>query len=291
MPTHPTAQTETVRVICVIFNPGHELDDFAASLRTATRRPVELVLVNNGGSNEVAERLASQPDVRLVDAGGNLGYGRAANLGARGVPGDWFVVANPDLVWEPGSLDVLIEAATLEPRAGAVGPQILDPDGSRYPSARAVPSLRLGVGHALLGRFWPHNPWSAAYRGDAAPGTDSPRPAGWLSGACLLLRTEAFEAVSGFDERYFMFFEDLDLGDRLGRAGWSNLYVPSAVVTHIQGVSWKKDPAPMIRAHHASALRYLSDRYAAWYEAPLRWMMASGLALREKVEIRRARRS
>ncbi|MBD7948902.1 glycosyltransferase family 2 protein [Oerskovia rustica] len=279
-----------LRVICVIYNPGPELVEFATSLRTATSRATELVLVNNGGPSELAERLAHEPGTRLVESGGNLGYGRAANLGARGATGEWIVVANPDLVWTPGSLDALVAAGARHERAGALGPRILNTDGTEYPSARAIPSLRLGAGHALLGSLWPENPFSRAYRSANAPGDATERVAGWLSGACLLLRRDAFEQVGGFDEGYFMFFEDLDLGDRLCQDGWENVFVPSAEVTHVQGVSWKKDPAPMIRAHHVSAHRYLSRRYGAWYQAPLRWALTVGLFVRERLEIRGARR-
>jgi N-acetylglucosaminyl-diphospho-decaprenol L-rhamnosyltransferase len=113
--------------------------------------------------------------------------------------------------------------------------------------------------------------------------------AGWLSGACLLLRREAFEAVGGFDEDYFMFFEDVDLGERLGRAGRPSVYVPSAQVVHVGGVSWKARPAAMISAHHRSAERYLHRRYARWYHWPVRAAVSLGLRAREAVELRAAR--
>lgn len=286
----PSGAPNALRVICVIFNPGTELLDFATSLRTATTCETELVLVNNGGPSEIATELAREEGTRLIESGGNLGYGRAANIGAQGASGEWIVVANPDLVWAPGSLDSLLEAGRRNERAGSLGPRLLNTDGTEYPSARAIPSLRLGAGHAVLSKVWRDNPYTRAYRSANEPGSALERTAGWLSGACLLLRREAFVQVGGFDEGFFMFFEDLDLGDRLGQAGWANVFVPSAEVTHVQGVSWKSDPAPMIRAHHASARRYLGRRYAAWYQAPLRGAISLGLGLRERLEIRGARR-
>src|SRR5665811_1651865 len=132
---------------------------------------------------------------------------------------------------------------------------------------RDSPSLAQGIGHALLARVWPQNPWTRAYhRGSDGGVTEgAERRPDWLSGACLLLRREAFEAVGGFDEGYFMFFEDLDLSERLGKRGWTNVYLPSAKVTHVGGTSWRERPAPMIREHHASAVRYLTRRYHRWY--------------------------
>ncbi|MBX9245651.1 glycosyltransferase family 2 protein [Actinotalea ferrariae] len=278
-----------VRVVCVTYHPGDELADFATSLRDATSADVDLVLVDNGTDHTVTERVAREHGGRVVDPGGNLGYGRAANLGARELDQDWLVVANPDIVWHPGSLDGLLEAAARHPRAGALGPGILNVDGTRYPSARALPSLTHGVGHALLARLWPGNPWTRAYQRHQEGVLASEEPAGWLSGACLLLRADAFREVGGFDESYFMFFEDVDLGERLGRAGWTNVHVPGVTVTHVGGTSWRERPATMIRAHHASAARYLSRRYHRWYQWPLRVALRAGLALRQALELRRAR--
>src|SRR6185437_7241830 len=104
-----------------------------------------------------------------------------------------------------------------------LGPAILSPDGTLYPSARQLPSLGRGIGHALCGWWWPSNPWTAAYRRER--GVPTERLAGWLSGSCMLVRREAFDAVGGFDPAYFMYFEDLDLCERIGRAGWQNVYV------------------------------------------------------------------
>jgi N-acetylglucosaminyl-diphospho-decaprenol L-rhamnosyltransferase len=282
-----TART-AVRVVSIVFHPGDELADFTRSLATATTADVELVLVDNGTDGAVADRLAAEAGGRVLRTGENLGYGGGANAGARGAAQPWLVVANPDVVWEPGSLDALLDAAQRYPRAGALGPALLNEDGSVYPSARELPSLTQGVGHAVFGKVWPGNPWTRAYqRRQETAGQE--RPAGWLSGACLLLRREAFEAVGGFDESYFMFFEDVDLGERLARAGWANVYVPSARVVHVGGVSWKARPAAMISAHHASAERYLHRRYHRWYQLPVRVAISIGLKAREVVELRAAR--
>jgi N-acetylglucosaminyl-diphospho-decaprenol L-rhamnosyltransferase len=277
-----------VRVVSIVFHPGDELADFTRSLARATSAPVDLVLVDNGTDGAVTDRVAAEAGARVLRTGENLGYGGGANAGARGATGPWLVVANPDVVWRPGSLDVLLDAAARHPGAGALGPALLNEDGSVYPSARELPSLTQGVGHALLGKVWPQNPWTRAYqRRQETAGRE--RAAGWLSGACLLLRREAFEAVGGFDEDYFMFFEDVDLGERLSRAGWTNVYVPSAEVVHVGGVSWKARPARMISAHHASAERYLHRRYHRWYHWPVRLAVSAGLRVREAVELRAAR--
>jgi N-acetylglucosaminyl-diphospho-decaprenol L-rhamnosyltransferase len=280
-----------VRVVCVTYQPGTELTDFARSLADATTAPTTLVIVDNGPDHDAARAVAAAHGGQILEPGRNLGYGGAANLGARGGDEPWLVVANPDVVWHEGALDELLDAGE-RTGAGAVGPQLLNTDGTRYPSARALPSLSQGIGHALLGRLWPTNPWTRAYQhNQEGAGADAAeRAADWLSGACLVVRRSAFEEVGGFDEGYFMFFEDLDLGERLGRAGWTNVHVPAAHVTHVGGTSWRARPERMIRAHHTSAVRYLSRRYHHWYQWPLRVALRLGLAVRQAAELRRAAR-
>ncbi len=271
-------------VVTVTFSPGRYLSDFLASLRLATSRPTLTILADNGSTDGVPEAAAREHvDVEFLDTGGNIGYGAGMNAGARfvrarGVDDEFFLIANPDVTFSEGSLDELIACARRHPDAAAVGPRIVEPDGSNYPSARAVPTLLTGIGHALFGTIWPSNPWSRAYRDDAD--MDSERPAGWLSGSCLLVRWEAFEQIGGFDERYFMYLEDVDLGDRFVRAGWHNIFCPTAVITHAKGHSTQAHRGAMLRAHHDSAYRFQADRHPHWYQAPLRVALWLGLRVR-----------
>ncbi|GAB2685621.1 glycosyltransferase family 2 protein [Thalassiella azotivora] len=267
-----------LRVVSVTYSPGDSLEEFLDSLEVATGREVEVVLADNGSTDGAPERAQEQGRATVVRTGGNLGYGSAANVGVAGARSEWVVVANPDIVWRDGSLDALLDAAGRWPGAGVLGPGIVTTDGHLYPSARALPSLGRGVGHALFGWFWPTNPWTRAYRQEH--GEPREGECGWLSGSCLLLRRDAFEQVGGFDPSYFMFFEDVDLCDRLGRAGWQVVYVPSAEVVHVGGHSWRDQPQIMVKAHHASAIRYMTRQYPRWWQAPVRWVLRAGLGAR-----------
>ncbi len=271
-----------VRVVCVTYSPGPALEQFLRTLATATRAPYDVVLADNGSTDGSVERAAqgdgAGPGVRLLRTGGNLGYGRAANLGASGATTPWVVVANPDVEWAPGSLDALLEAGDRWPRAGCLGPAIRTPDGQLYPSARAFPSLGRGTGHALLGPFWPGNPWTRSYR--AETGRPEEGTAGWLSGSCMLLRRAAFEAVGGFDPAYFMYCEDMDLCRRLGEAGWQNVYAPDAVVTHTGGHATRRAAGAMLAEHHRALYRYMSRQYAGPLHAPTRALLGLGLLAR-----------
>ena len=276
-PQTPTAAD--VAVVAVTFSPGETLPPFIASVAVAADWPAgpRIVLADNGSTDGSVLAVDGASGVTVVHTGGNLGFGGGAERRGRALPPEisWIVVCNPDLVFAPGAVDELLAAVGRWPRAATLGPQILTEDGRLYPSARELPSVVRGIGHAVFGWWWPTNPWTKAYRRDHEAPTE--RSAGWLSGACLLLRREAFASVGGFDERYFMYFEDVDLGERLGRAGWQNVYVPSAVVTHIGGHSTSGQPAEMTAAHHASAYRYLAARYPAGWQAPLRGVLKLGL--------------
>ncbi|MFD4642147.1 glycosyltransferase family 2 protein [Lentzea sp. NPDC058436] len=267
-------------VVTVTYSPGETLAPFVDTLEKATSRPVQVILADNGSTDGVPEQVAAARDnVTFVSTGGNLGYGGGANRGVAALGSDvgWVLISNPDIEFAPGSVDALIAAAERWPRGGMFGPLIREPSGEVYPSARLLPSIGRGVGHAAFGAVWKSNPWTRAYRQEKAP---VERTAGWLSGSCFLMRREAFDAVSGFDERYFMYFEDVDLGERVTKAGWENVYVPDAEVVHIGGHSTARSSDRMLREHHTSAYRYLADRHAGVLWAPFRLVLKAGLALR-----------
>lgn len=291
-------------VVTVTYSPGKHISALVDSLPAAAQHGTYLVMADNGsidGSVEAEEKRAADSgtgNVQLLRTGGNIGYGAAANRGIaelarmrdRGeLNPDWVLLVNPDVVFEAGSIDALLQCAQETPRAGAIGPLIQEADGSAYPSARAVPELVSGIGHALLADIWPNNPFSSRYRDDAR--MDIRREAGWLSGACLLLNWKAFEAIDGFDTRYFMYMEDVDLGDRLGKAGWKNIFCPDAVIHHAQGHSANAHPEITVKAHHDSAYRFMSDRLPGWKWAPMRLVLKVGLFVRGKVIVAAKKRS
>jgi N-acetylglucosaminyl-diphospho-decaprenol L-rhamnosyltransferase len=285
--------TEELTVVTVTYSPGPHLERFLASLAHATDLKVTAVLADNGSTDGAPEEAVERhPNARLLRTGGNLGYGSAVNRAVTRYVADsdaeFFIVANPDVQWGPRSIDLMLEAAQRWPLAGSLGPLIRDPDGSVYPSARHQPSLVRGGMHAVVGPVWKSNPWTAAYRQERME--PSERPVGWLSGSCLLLRKAAFEEIGGFDERYFMYMEDVDLGDRLAGAGWQNIYVPTAEILHDKGHATGRDPARNLAAHHESTYTFLADRHSRPWQAPLRWTIKSALAVRAGLVVSNSRR-
>jgi N-acetylglucosaminyl-diphospho-decaprenol L-rhamnosyltransferase len=242
---------EGTSAIVVNFESGQLLVSCVRSLEKAGAG--EVIVVDNASGDDSIERLREAgTSARIVLAPSNRGFGAGANLGARQASGEVLVVCNPDLVVEEGSLTALVEALVGHADVAAVGPRILTDEGELYPSARPFPTLTESAGHAFVGLFTQSNRWTRAYRQeDRAAGEVD-----WVSGACAAFRREAFAAVGGFDERYFMYVEDVDLCWRLQRAGWRVLYEPAATVTHVQGASTRRRPYRMLVAHHRSLWRF-----------------------------------
>ncbi len=271
-----------VAIITVSYNSSAQLEDFLASAVTTVAKAAQILIVDNASADIVATRaIARQRGARLLELSDNRGYGGAVNAGAASLDNaiEFIVVANPDLSFQPDAVAHLVVAAEMDPRIAATGPRVLNVDGSAYPSARAIPSLRVGIGHALFANVWPNNPWTRAYHSDVTTRGEQ-SAVGWLSGSCMCVRRRAFEAVGGFDEGYFMYFEDVDLGYRLGKHGFLNVFVPTAEVTHIGGVSTAAHSKRMLRVHHDSAYRFLAKKYTGPLLAPLRWILRLALTVR-----------
>jgi N-acetylglucosaminyl-diphospho-decaprenol L-rhamnosyltransferase len=248
--------------VIVNYNAGEVLLRCVDSvLGDTSAGPVELVVVDNDSTDGSAAALErARPGVTVIAAGSNLGYARAANLGIAATRAPVVAVLNPDTVLGRGTAAAMLARLEAEPAVGAAGPQLRNPDGSVYPSARTVPSLMEAVGHGLLHFVAPDNRFTRRYRQTEAD-PSRPRQVDWVSGAAVWLRRQALDAVGGWDERYFMYVEDVDLCWRLGRAGWQVAYEPAAVVEHAVGVSTGSRPYRMIVEHHRSLLRFASSRF------------------------------
>lgn len=256
-----SAPTPVPDVAVVIVN--HETrDDLLRCLDTlAAAGAGEVVVVDCGSTDGSVEAVRDEhPDV-VVLALDNVGYGRGANAGVARTRAPFVVVANADTRFAPGSLRRLADTFEDAPDLAAAGPQVRYPDGRPQASARTFPTLGQAAGHALLGLWWPANPWTRAYRQtDVDP--HEARDVDWLSGCALMLRRDAFQDVGGFDPGYWMFVEDVDLGFRLRQAGWRVRFEPEAQVEHAVGASAGRKRSRMVIAHARSLDRFYRRAYA-----------------------------
>jgi GT2 family glycosyltransferase len=177
------------------------------------------VIDNHSSDGSLEAARAHAPWARVIDAGANLGYGRAVNEVAHRTHSEWLLIANADVALEPGSLEALLAAGS-DDRVGCAAPRLVLPSGVTQHSVHRL-SPRIGDRLCLEGHWDP----------------ERPRDVPWAIGACLLLRREAFDEVGEFDEQQWMYAEDLDLQWCLHRRGWRTRYVPEARVLHESGAA------------------------------------------------------
>lgn len=213
-----------VAIAVVSWNTRTLLDACLGSMRAdAEAGRAEVWVVDNGSIDGSPELVADQHRwARLLRAEENLGFGRAVNWVAAQTDAPWIAAANADIALTPSALARLLDAGDRDPRAGAIAPRLLLPDGSTQRSVQEFPTL----GESVLSALDRHR------NGARHRDLDRPARVPWATGAFLLLRRMAFEQAGRFDERQWLYAEDLDLCWRLRRAGWGVLYEPSAHVRH-----------------------------------------------------------
>jgi hypothetical protein len=266
-----------VAAVLVNYNAGSELVLALQSLASdLAGRDWEAVVVDNAsvdGSDSFAHAFA--PRVRLLRNATNVGFGRAVNQGIAACRAPVVLIMNPDCQVHAGAVATLHAQLDAHEACAVVGPRVLDPEGTVQGSARGDPDMLTG----LFGRTGRLREWfpllPAARRNvvtDAAIGNGTPSVVvDWVSGACMLVRRSAFDAVGGFDERYFMYWEDADLCRRLRARGYHVRYVPGATVVHQVGHSSRTARAGSIRAFHDSAYLYYATHVA---KGPLKRALA-----------------
>jgi N-acetylglucosaminyl-diphospho-decaprenol L-rhamnosyltransferase len=285
--TTQTSAPSDVAIITVSYNSSAQLSDFLASAVKSVASPSQITVVDNNSEDiAVTEKLTNKLGVNLLKLEKNVGYGAAVNKAVPALPQELstLLVCNPDSELNTQAVVSLAKAVT-DSSVGVAGPRIYNEDGSVYPSARAIPSIRNGVGHALFANIWLSNPWTKSYLSEAHL-QNSTVPTGWVSGACLAIRRDLFTQVEGFDDKYFMYFEDVDLGYRSGKLGYTNLYVPEVSITHIGGESTKAIKKTMLRIHHESAMHFIQVKYKGILWAPVRAVIRVGLKVRFLLQAR-----
>lgn len=276
--------SSALAVAVVSWNTRELLRACLASLAADSNSGLaEVWVVDNGSDDGSPEMVASEfPWVRLEARSDNLGFGRAVNLVAERSNAPWLAAANADLEFEPGALERLLRAGERQPRAAAVAPRLVMSDGRTQHSVHPFPTLSLGLVYNLgLARVIPGlGDWICleGYWDDSRA-----RRVDWAHGALLLLRRAAFDQVGGFDERQWMYAEDLDLCWRLAGAGWATLYEPAARVRHEVSAATRQAFADERHGRHiAAAYTWMARRRGiavARAYAALNWTGAAGRRL------------
>jgi len=277
--------TPDVTAILVNYNAGNELAVALRSIQSdCAQVEWEAVVVDNASSDNSAAIVETFPGVTLIRNPANVGFGRAVNQAAAVATAPRLLLVNPDCRLVSGAISTLRSVLDAEPSCAVVGPRIFDPDGTVQGSARGDPDMltglfgRTGALRVLL-PFLPVARRNVVVEDAVRTGASSV-VVDWLSGACMLIRRDAFTAAGGFDERFFLYWEDADLCRRLRNRGFQVRYVPGASAVHQVGRSSQTARRSSIRAFHASAYLYYATHVAPGALNPRRLLARALLGVR-----------
>lgn len=219
----------------------------------------------------------------------NLGFAAGVNLAAAHTRAPFLFLLNPDTLVETPVVRVLEDWLTRHPDVGVAGARVLNADGTVQPSARRFPDVTTLFGGRstwLTSRF-PSNWFSR--RNLVGLDSLSPVDVDWVSGACFMTRRDVFERMGGFDEAFFLYWEDADYCRRIAAAGFRRMYVPTASVRHIGGRSAEYALARATRAFHRSAFR-MYWKHASFIGRLAAPAIGAGLWIRSELRVRQGLR-
>jgi GT2 family glycosyltransferase len=277
-----------VAVLLVNYQVYEDLAQALASLEPFLRAEDEVVVVDQLSN---PERLAviqhRHPGVRFVPTTENVGFAAGVNLAARRSSAPNLLLLNPDTVLEGPAIETLERWLSHHPDTAIVAPRVLNSDNTVQASARRFPSLSTALAgrSTWLTRRFPGN-WLSRRNLPAQLAT-TPMDVDWVAGSCLMTRRDVFDRLSGFDESFFLYWEDADYCHRATRSGWRCVYLPSVAVKHVGGRSAALNPAAAIRAFHQSAFR-LYRKHAGPVGRLFAPLTRAGLWLRGEILARRA---
>lgn len=269
-------------VVIVNYQSYDELDACLKSVERGCAR-ASVVVVDHESQPHAADLLSrSFPHVQIIRNGSNDGFAVGVNTGVRAAAGAQFLLLlNPDCVLERDACCKLADWLEAHPDVAVAGPRIRNADGTVQPSARRFPDLTTAIAgrSSWLTRILPDNPISRRNLPARDLAVTGPVDVDWVSGACMLVRREAFDQVQGFDEGFFLYWEDADFCRRLQNAGWRTVYLPGAGATHVGGRSSRHAEDASLEAFHKSALR-LYRKHAGPAGRLLTPLVFAGLQLR-----------
>jgi N-acetylglucosaminyl-diphospho-decaprenol L-rhamnosyltransferase len=243
-----------VSIIIVSFNARADLERCIESLHSAPPAAShDIVVVDNASGDGSAAAARRWPDVTVLEAGSNVGFAAANNVGIRATSGANLLLLNSDTIVPAGAIDRLLAELEQHPDVAVVGPRLVDGSGQ----------AELSFGR-MIGPFNELRQKRRARSGGVDALTKRRRYPDWVSGACLLVRRADAEAVGGLDERYFMYAEDVDFCASIRARGRRILFTPDVEVVHLRGRSAASAPAATRAAYRRSQVAFYEKHHPGW---------------------------
>jgi N-acetylglucosaminyl-diphospho-decaprenol L-rhamnosyltransferase len=241
-------------IVIVSFNARADLERCLASL--VAHRPRidhEIVVVDNASADDTVAALRERwPGIRLLEAGGNVGFAKANNLGIRSTFGELVLLLNGDTLVPEGAIDALVAVLDRRPDVAVAGPRLVDAHG------------RPELSHGRMISPFNELRQQLRARGNVRRLTSREREVDWVSGACLLVRRADAEAVRLLDERYFMYTEDVDFCAAIRARGRRVLFTPAAQIVHLRGRSRQTAMRATEAAYRRSQLAFYEKHHPRW---------------------------
>ena len=261
----PAASSYDLAIIIVSFNVREDLARALASLHQAPPAlSHEVVVVDNASSDGSAAMVRERwPAVRVIEAGANLGFARANNLGIRATCSDLVLLLNSDTVVPPGAIDRLVADLRAHPEAAVVGPRLADARGRAEISFGRMISPFNELKQKVAGRLYE---WGfGVARRAVGHRLSRPQAVDWVSGACLLVHRADAEAAGLLDERFFLYTEDVDFCASIRALNRQVRFTPAAEVVHLGGRSRRHDPGAASAAYRRSHLAFYAKHHPRWH--------------------------
>ncbi|MCC7431368.1 glycosyltransferase family 2 protein [bacterium] len=244
----------------VTWNSENEIANCLSSIQKV-RLPHETIVVDNASCDSTAKIVKTFPKVKLIENTENLKFAKANNQGLKIACGKFKMLLNPDTILKENAVETLVSFLEKNDKVGAVAPKLLNLDGSLQPSCRRFPNFKTLFYEAfLLNLIFPENKKFNAYRmkdfsHDTTCEVDQPQ------GAAILVRSKVLEKIGLLDERFPMFFNDVDFCFRIKNAGWTIFFVSEAEIYHAKGTSIFKVRKEMIFEVHKAFWIYLEKHF------------------------------
>ena len=224
----------------------------------------EVIIIDNSKENlELQILKGNYPKIQIIYNPTNVGFSKANNQAAKIARGKFLFILNPDTILKEQATNSMFSYICTNMATGALGPKVVNPDGSLQYSCRRYPTLWTGLfnRYSILSRLFPKNRFTSRYLMLDFDHNET-SPVDWLSGCCLMIPKSVFEEVNGFDENYFLFNEDVDLCRMIYQAGKEIIYFPEATVIHKISTSNKKTTARVIIQRHLGMMYYFKKHHS-----------------------------
>ena len=272
-----------VSVLIVSYNVKEYVDHAIDSIMRSSVDDYEIILVDNNSFDGTVEYIKhSYPEVNVIANQENVGFGKAVNQAADVASGQYFLIINPDTVIQENTIGTLLNYMEQNEKVGMVGPKILNSDGTLQAACkRSFPTLKVAI-PKLLGfdRVFPTSKWAGKYNLTYLD-PDQVNPVDAISGSCMFIRGKLFHDLSGFDEHFFMYGEDLDICYRIWQSGLEVHYVPTTQIIHYQGESVKSAPFDSINAFYNAMILFADKHFSTSQGFLTKWAIRFGISIRK----------